>query len=77
MTPEEVQAARKAAAASLSHDTKEQVPKAILNDEHEKFDTTKLDISKIVGFNDELDRQFKMVDDLTDRSSSKKGGDDR
>ena len=45
--------------------------------ENEKYDTTKLDISKIVGFNDELDRQFKMIDNMPDKSTSKKGGEEK
>ena len=76
MTSEQVQAARQATAASLAHEVKE-TPKVVMKEEHEQFDTTKLDISKIVGFNDELDRQFRMVDDLSRKSSDQKGGEDR
>lgn len=78
MTPEQVQEARRAAAASLStrkQDTGSQ--KVIMNEEAGRYDTTKLDISKIVGFNDELDRQFRMVDDLSRKSSDEKGGEDK
>ena len=76
MTSEQVQAARQATASSLAHEVKE-TPKVVMKEEHEQFDTTKLDISKIVGFNDELDRQFRMVDDLSRKSSDQKGGEDR
>lgn len=75
MTPEEVAAARAEAVnrlkANKTEDTK-QTP--ILNEEDHRFDTTKLDISKIVGFNDELESQFKMVEKL-DASSKNEGGD--
>ena len=78
MTPEEVQAARAAALnnyrVNKQEDTK-QTP--ILNEEDRKFDTSKLDISQIVGFNDELDKQFKMVEKLEHSASEEtKGGDD-
>ena len=72
MTSQQVEQARQATAAALSHQPKEEVPKVVMKEEHEQFDTTKLDISKIVGFNDELDRQFKMVDDLSGTSSDAK-----
>lgn len=75
MTPEEVQAARNAALNSYKVH-KEQKETPILNEEDKKFDTSKLDISQIVGFNDELDKQFKMVEKLDHTSSdSNKGGD--
>lgn len=76
MTSQQVEEARRATAASLSQEKKEK-PTVVMKQEHEQFDTTKLDISKIVGFNDELDRQFRMVDDLSKKSSEKKGGEDR
>ena len=72
MTSQQVEQARQATAAALSHQPKEEVPKVVMKEEHEQFDTTKLDISKIVGFNDELDRQFRMVDDLSGTSSDAK-----
>lgn len=46
----------------------------IVNEEDHRFDTTKLDISKIVGFHDELESQFKMVEKL-DASSKNEEGD--
>ena len=39
-----------------------------------QFDTTKLDISKIMGLNDDLTKTFQMLDSLEDGSSKKKGG---
>ena len=77
MTSQQVAEARQATAAALSHEVREEKPTVVMKDEHEQFDTTKLDISKIVGFNDELDRQFRMVDDLSKKSSEKEGGEDR
>ena len=77
MTAEEVQAARNAAKASLSKKEMKPVQKPVLDKENEKYDTTKLDISKIVGFNDELDRQFKMIDNMPDKSTSQKGGEEK
>lgn len=76
MTSQQVEEARRATATSLSQEKKEK-PTVVMKQVHEQFDTTKLDISKIVGFNDELDRQFRMVDDLSKKSSEKKGGEDR
>lgn len=77
MTSQQVAEARQATAAALSHEVREEKPTVVMKEEHEQFDTTKLDISKIVGFNDELDRQFRMVDDLSKKSSEKEGGEDR
>ena len=41
------------------------------------FDTTKLDISKIVGLNDDLDEAFEIVDQMPSKKSSDpdRGGD--
>lgn len=77
MTSEEVQAARNAAKASLSRKENKPVLKPVLDKENEKYDTTKLDISRIVGFNDELDRQFEMIDNMPDKSTSSKGGEEK
>lgn len=77
MTAEEVQAARNAAKASLSKKETVPVQTAVLDKDNEKYDTTRLDISKIVGFNDELDRQFKMIDSMPDKSTSQKGGEEK
>ena len=77
MTSQQVAEARQATAAALSHEVREEKPTVVMKEEHEQFDTTKLDISKSVGFNDELDRQFRMVDDLSKKSSEKEGGEDR
>ena len=42
------------------------------------FDTTKLDISKIVGLNDDLDETFEILDQMpSDKPSDRDKGDDR
>ena len=78
MTPEEVKAAREA--VLNSYKTHKEQPKQetpILNDEDRKFDTSKLNISEIVGFNEELDRKLEMVEKLDNTSSNEnEGGDD-
>ena len=70
MTPEEVAAAREASYRQYS--------RVIRDTDDEKYDTAMLDISKIVGFKDELNETFEMVDQLPDypeRSSDHgKGG---
>lgn len=76
MTALEVKAAREATLNSLkSHkedtDTS-QTP--ILSDEDRQFDTSKLNISSIVGYDHELDKQFKMVEKLDPTSNEEKGG---
>ena len=45
-----------------------------LKDDERIFDTSKLDISKIVGLNNELDKTLDMIDQLQDDSSSKHTG---
>lgn len=76
MTPEEVKAAREAAINQLKtkNEVSEKKQTPILNDEDRKFDTSKLNISEIVGFNDELDRQLKMVEKLDNTTSDDEGG---
>ena len=71
MTPEEVRAARE---ASLKRFRVNNEPKPA------EIDTSSIDISRIVGFDGELDRQFDMVDQLADTSahqviSDEEGGD--
>ncbi|MCR5795877.1 MAG: hypothetical protein K6G61_11095, partial [Solobacterium sp.] len=81
MTPDEVRAAREASVKKLSH-TEEPEPiidlEKLSHEDEEIYDTSKLDISKIVGFTNELDKQFEMIDALKDEKSSgrKKGGDE-
>ena len=81
MSPEEVKAARDASVKKLSH-TEEPEPiidlEKLSHEDEEIYDTSKLDISKIVGFTNELDKQFEMIDALKDEKSSakKKGGDE-
>lgn len=78
MTPEQVQAARRASIEQLKANKQEDVKKQtpILNDEDKKFDTSKLDISQIVGFENELDKQFKMVENLDNTTSKQNEGGD-
>ena len=45
-----------------------------LKDDERIYDTSKLDISKIVGLNNELDKTLDMIDQLQDDSSSKHTG---
>lgn len=71
MTPEEVRAAREASRNRYS--------RVIRNEEDSKYDTGLLDISKIVGFKDELNETFEMVDQLADEavgrtSENREGG---
>ena len=78
MTTEEVQAQREAARRQLSGKPEQPVNPngVIMDDKSRQFDTTKLDLSKIMGMNDELTKTFQMLDSLEDgdKSSKKKGG---
>lgn len=78
MTAEEVQAQREAARRQLSGKPEQPVNPSgvIMDDKSHQFDTTKLDLSKIMGMNDELTKTFQMLDSLEDgdKSSKKKGG---
>ncbi len=47
----------------------------IIDRNSRQFDTTKLDISKIMGLNDDLTKTFEMLDSLEEDSSRNKGGD--
>ena len=60
MTPEEVKAARENAYNQYKVQKETKIT-PILNEEDRQFDTSKLDISKIVGFNHELEKEFKMI----------------
>ena len=51
-----------------------EVIKNIIKDDERIYDTSKLDISKIVGLNNELDKTLDMIDQLQDDSSSKHTG---
>jgi len=81
MSPEEVRAAREAMKAKLSskpvqkpaEDTGNLVlDQELLKKESREFDTSKIDISKIMGYEDELDKTFEMVDQLSDVDGKKK-----
>ena len=69
MTAEDVKAAREAQLKKLSHQSEEQ--------NTEMYDTTKLDISGIVGFKDELDDQFEMIEKMGESDASSENGGDR
>ncbi len=80
MTSEEVQAQREAARRQLAGKPEPPINPSgvIMDDKSHQFDTTKLDLSKIMGMNDELDKTFQMLDSLEkdgDKSSENKGGD--
>ena len=92
MSADEVKAAREAMKERLSRNAKpepepqpvpEPEPKkeeapVILNDNMHQFDTTKLDLSRIMGMDDELNRTFEMLDSIDQKNSSKdkkEGGD--
>jgi len=79
MTAEEVRAAREAAKRQMSGNPAPQPEvqnpnNVIIDSDAHQFDTTKLDISKIMGMNDDLTKTFEMLDSLEDDSSNKKGG---
>ena len=81
MSAEEVQAAREAARKQMSgssepasNNTIPNNSNVIIDKSSPQFDTTKLDISKIMGMNDDLTKTFQMLDSLEDGSSKKKGG---
>ena len=75
MTPEEVKAARENSYNQYKVQKETKIT-PILNEEDRQFDTSKLDISKIVGFNHELEKEFKMVEKLDNTSKNDfKGGD--
>ncbi len=66
LTPEEVQA--------LRDEQRNKLKKSA--DEEKQFDTSMIDISKVVGFDGELDEQFEMVEQLPEekKKTSHKGG---
>ena len=73
MTSEQVAAARRATVEKLKHKATP-VPEEREEDrvEEQKFDTSKIDISKVVGFDSELNSAFDMLEDLP--SKKKDGG---
>lgn len=76
MTPEEVKAARENAYNQYKVQKETKIT-PILNEEDRQFDTSKLDVSKIVGFNHELEKEFKMVEKLDNTSKNDSKGGDR
>ena len=93
MTSEDVRIAREQTLQKLSEGRREPVlpvdpyatDEELLENAQEEqdpeklYDTTKLDISKLMGFDDDFDSTFRMVDDMDtgsiDTSDSSKGGD--
>ncbi len=65
MTPEEVRAAREASMNRL------RTSRSASGQEGSRpeLDTSRIDVSKVVGFEGELDRQFDMIDQLADTSA--------
>lgn len=74
MTPEEVEAARKASVEKLKHRSTPKQQKPVQVDE-KQFDTMKLNISHIVGFDGELKETMNMVDQMDPSSKERQGGD--
>ena len=78
MTAEEVQAQREATRRKFAGKPEPPVNASgvIVDDKTNQFDTTKLDLSKIMGMNDELTKTFQMLDSLEeeDEPSENKGG---
>ena len=72
MTAEEVEREREENRKKMSQEPEpqpaEETPPA--EEDISKFDTSKLDISGIVGFTNELDRQFEMIDGMDSDPSS-------
>ena len=63
MSAEEVEKMRQEQIRRLSHEVKkEQEEKR--EEDISRFDTSRIDISGIVGFSNELDSQFEMIDNL-------------
>ncbi len=85
MTPQDVQAARERAKQMYSSSKSAAAPEiqkpveftlARASEEERKFDTSKIDISELMGFNDDLDQTLKMVDDMDD-TEPKKASEDK
>lgn len=78
MSPDDVKAARERMKDQLAGKVVEEEPtKTETKDETSKYDTSKLDVTKIVGMDDNLDETLKMIDSMSEKKSSKKnkGGD--
>ncbi|MCR4950650.1 MAG: diadenylate cyclase CdaA [Solobacterium sp.] len=78
MTAEQVKAAREASRKRLKRQEEPEMAPAIeiepVLEEEKQFDTTKLDISELVGFSGELKDQFDMVENMASDSAGRKGG---
>ena len=76
MTAEDVERLRQEQIRRLSHEVTVE-KEAAREEDISRFDTTKIDISGIVGFTNELDSQFEMIDnlDVPSDSDNNSGGD--
>lgn len=86
MTAEEVRRAREEYMQKFSNKKETTELEETLEDLKDKtteekeeviYDTSKLDLSKIVGLSDELDKTLNMVDQLDETSEKKEGGEDK
>ena len=81
MTAEEVKAAREAARLQMggkpapSPIQTQSNSNVIIDSNAHQFDTTKLDISKIMGMNDDLTKTFELLDSADTDSGTGEGGD--
>ena len=68
-----VKAARERMKDQLAGKVVEEEPvKNETKDETSKYDTLNLDVTKIVGMDDNLDETLKMIDSMSEKKSSKK-----
>ncbi len=72
---EEVKEEKPVEKTEFVHDESYQEDTALREDE-KIYDTTKLDLSKLVGLNSDLDKTLNMIDELDHDSSTKKSGGD-
>ncbi len=82
MTPEEVRAARQKAMDRLAGKKEEEKPEpaAPVQEDEKKYDTTKLDLSRLMGLNEDLDKTLSIIDAIPDEkhtSGEKKNGGDQ
>ena len=75
MSREEVEALRQQSLNKLKGKTSEDTERhsVITNEEDKEFDTSMINISKIVGFENELDEQFEIIEQLNDKNTRKEG----
>lgn len=75
MSREEVEALRQQSLNKLKGKNNEDTERhsVITNEEDKEFDTSMINISKIVGFENELDEQFEIIEQLDDKNTGKEG----